>query len=104
MIHCYYDESGDSYLALADGKCEAYVNQVIGTQKCNPSYRNNIFVTNFLVIDFLRLAIKEGKLKKEDIEFHDKNHEVILSDDNGHLDHWPEGFGDIRMNVLLKIM
>lgn len=100
MLHCTYHET-DGEL-IADGKCEEYANELIG--KCFSDEIHNIVVTNFLVIDFLRLAIKEGRLNKGDIHFHNYKNELILSDNNGHLNQWPEKFGEIRINVLMKIM
>lgn len=103
MIHCIYDPINGEL--VADGLCEKYVDLIIEEFKSLPRSDHTISVANFLVIDFFRLAIVEEKISHTDIFFYTANmNDLIKSDKNGQLDYWPEHFGEIRMNVLLKIM
>jgi hypothetical protein len=65
------------------------------------------------VIHAVRLAIKQGKLSHEEVEFHFiknmengriKESEVILSNKDGRLDHRPKGFCDWYGNMLSDIL
>lgn len=103
MIHCIYDPINGEL--VADGLCEKYANLIIEEFKSLPRSDHTISVANFLVIDFFRLAIAEERILHTDISFYTAGMtESIKSDKNGHLDKWPEGFGDISLHVLLKIM
>ena len=64
-----------------------------------------ILVSNESIIQQFRVEVAEGNIHHEDIGFQFDN-ELILIDENGHLDEWPKGFCDIydkQLDILLSI-
>jgi hypothetical protein len=96
----YYEPNGAH--SLADGEMEDHLNKRIDIVN-STEQRVFVFVSNFSYIDEVRMAISQGRLSHEIVEFH-FNGIVISSDQDGNLDKWPKGFGDRTSKILCAIV
>jgi hypothetical protein len=88
--------------ARSDGEMEADLNKRIDLIN-NTEQNVFIFTSNFLYIDEVRMAISQGRLSHEVVEFH-FNDITINSNQDGELDEWPKGFGDRTSEILCAIV
>ena len=87
-------------LVLPDGLIEEYVNRIVRRiQNNEPMY---ITVGGELIIDYLRLAVKQGKIDCNDIIFKYKD-EFIACNSDGRLSRWPNGFCGYLTDVLRQL-
>lgn len=76
--------------AIRDGEVEGRVQRDIEN-----SFENNlnIVVASELYINHLRLAVREKRILRENIQLF-FNNEPIEMNDKGRIKHWPQGFCD----------
>jgi predicted ATPase len=96
MISINYDPIHGE--AIRDGSVDSLVNQWIKRDFVT------IDVSTSNIVDALRLAVKEGRLPKEHIVFFFREKTKIRIDDNGNLDHWPEGFCDTLDKITERLI
>jgi hypothetical protein len=63
------------------------------------TFERHTIVSNSLVIDHFRLAIKKQQIKHTDISFL-FNDEILPPTEEGRLNRWPQGFCDYQARVL----
>jgi predicted ATPase len=79
--------------------------------ECNT---NHVRTNSDLFLQGVRLAVKDGKFKPEDVEIifypsdkNDPNYKYVIRifiDKNGNLDHWPKGFFDEMTKTNLRFL
>ncbi|GEM_PF-4281629 len=79
---------------MADAICEAYKD----TEQ-DVTYR----VGNEAVVQAMRLAVIEGLISSEDLQFKFKDR-LLKINDLGEIENFPEGFCDISTNILFKLL
>jgi hypothetical protein len=96
----YYEPNGAH--ARSDGEMEAHLNERIDIVN-NTEQIIVVFTSNFLYIEEVRMAICQGRISHELVEFHFEDH-IINSTKEGRLDEWPKGFGDRTEEILCAIL
>lgn len=86
--------------AIADGLIEHRVAlDIFESVNCTRS----VTTGSTLYIKFLRLAIKEKKIYKEDVQII-FNGELIRLTDSGRVEYWPKGFCEVFDIVLERLL
>lgn len=103
MIAVTYKRVGG--VVVADGEVGGYVRSLLSVNgNYNSSFANiDITVSSNLIVDRLRLAVKEGDLDHNDLVFKFEGREITV-DNNGRLLSWPEGFCDTWDNILYRML
>ena len=96
MITIEYSPTG---IPIADGALNWWLSHVLTHKNEDRLFE----VATGLCIDAVRLAIHEGKIDHNNIQFKYKD-QIILSDRFGSLDSWPDGFNDTLDKILYKLM
>lgn len=85
---------------VPDGKVEGMIDEVIGEYQSGED--QELTFGNEIPIDYIRLAIKQGKINWEDVTFH-FNNIVLPVNKDGRLAKWPHGFCDYIETVLSQL-
>lgn len=72
--------------SISDFEIENYVNDKIKNKQ-------DILTSTGLVIDYIRVLVKEGSLTCSSVEIYFEKDKLKI-DENGRLDRWPKGFCD----------
>jgi hypothetical protein len=86
---------------VCDGGAEKYVKDIV--KRAAGGMYTVLLTSQELIIDYVRVCIMEKIISPKDVEFL-YNDKVIIPDENGMLDHWPEGFCDYRDKLLNKML
>lgn len=98
MIYVRYDPNG--IVSVPDGKIDFVVSAIINA---NDIDQFEIIIPNQIVIDAIRLAVKEGRIDHNNIVFLFDEHELRV-DRNGRIDEWPKGFCDKWEDILMRML
>ena len=99
--------NADGGYIFPDGKIEAWVNETV--KQFKNKLRNNIeedrklIVANTIAIDFFRLALAEGRIEKDQIEFVFEG-KTLEHNKYGVIKHWPKEYCDIPIKPMVKMM
>ena len=78
-------------------------NKVMETAQKIIDEKKDVVVSQFLIIDAIRVLIKRKMINHRDVVFA-YNDEIIPIEENGRLNDWPDGFGDIHDNLLIELL
>lgn len=99
MIKIIYDPIQG--MCVPDGKAEAYANNLVSYGEAE------IRVSTGLVIDYLRVAVCEGRLSLDGIEISfqhiDGRLEKLNLSKEGRIHPWPRGFNDYVESALCRL-
>lgn len=96
-----YDK--DNGIVAPDGKLEEQVNAFVDCFHNFGKKDKHVLIANSLMISYLRVLVKKGKLDYNDVMFKYKD-TLIAVDKDGRLSYWPEGFDDMwdkYLNILV---
>ena len=93
MKKVYYDPTNE-LVAVPDAKAMEYAERLLK--------EDNLYVSNSLVILFIRLLIKKKYLVHTEVEFY-FNGQVITVDENGGQDNHPIGYCDEMDTIFAKL-
>jgi predicted ATPase len=99
MITITYD--ADNGHSVPDNRAEHYVRILIAQHKCG--YDREALIGSELIINYLRVAIAEGKITPDDVTLR-FNGETLTINPDGTLPHWPKGFCDRFMDSMDRIV
>ena len=97
----YYDPM-DWTTALPDGKCKEYANQLVSAASIAEE-PIDVVISNHLVFNEIRIAVKKGLILPEDVEIR-FNNELIRIYPSGGVSPWPDGFCDHIDKQLLELI
>ncbi len=102
MITIEYCEDGE---AVSDFNVDRWFKSVVNATKdpFESAYRPNDKVSTTPPIDRVRVAIANGELSCEDVNFI-FNGKIIKSNEYGALSEWPDGFCDVGLKLIEKIL
>lgn len=80
---------------VSDDSAEAHARTLL--------YCDELHTSNHLVVDWIRVMIKEGLFDHKDIVF-EYNGQILEADRNGRIEHWPLGFCDHTEKVLERLI
>ena len=87
-----------------DGEAEKWVDEIIATAKTEDKKDDWIVtVSSALLIDFFRLRLAQGVIKKDQIEFV-FNDQVLNHNKYGRIEYWPKGFCDIPIEPMERLL
>jgi len=82
--------------AFGDTESSEVVRNIVSVY--NPKVNTVVNVSTAMVVDAIRLEVKKGNLKPEEVQFFNgeigDDIEAIRVDKYGNLDEWPKGFCD----------
>lgn len=86
---------------VADGVAARYVQSTVD----NVNLGNYVILmtSQALVVDYVRLAVAEGRIHHKKVQFRFENYEIDI-DKCGRLSHWPKGFCDYTDNILTSLL
>jgi hypothetical protein len=79
------------------------VEQAINKVKAAIAEGKNLTVSNFLIIDHMRILVAKGEIDCDKfviIHNNSKGSHEIYIDETGEISDWPEGFGDIESKII----
>ena len=98
MITVTYDPYHNP--AVPDGHAMMMAETIINIENGqDPAFNNKVTVGTGLVIDALRLLVKQGKMPADQLRFK-YNDTIITVDGDGRCDKWPSGFNDTLLRLL----
>lgn len=103
MLIVNYDP--DNHFVVEDGKIEKCVNELLEMyfKTAIGVYETKITVGSELIVQYFRVAVREGKISHEDIKFEYKGQRIDV-DKFGNLREWPKGFCDIVDDYLNRLI
>ena len=99
MITIIYDARNG--IAIPDGQISDVVDSIVESGRMGRD-ETHMFSTS-IVIDALRLAVKEKRINHDQIVF-SFNNQTIRVDPFGNLEQWPEGFCDLWTKILIELI
>lgn len=103
MLTVEYSEKG---VSMADADVQEYVDKTLEDYKASSliGFKDTqVIVSNQIVIECFRLAIKQNKISSDKIVFVFEGKELFPRKD-GRLDYWPTGFCDLYDSFLEKLV
>lgn len=102
MIKLYWEPKDNTSIVLADGLVESFVEKLV---QLNENDRTLSYkIGSELILNYCRVAIKEGKLPHTELEFYTEGGNVlIVFDKNGVMDS-PIGYPDYFEDSLTRII
>ncbi len=100
MIDIEYCKSGES---VSDFEVEEWFSQILEDIQMVQDISIYRSVSTTLPIDRVRAAILEGELDYKNVRFVFKD-KIIKSNEYGALSEWPDGFCDVGLKLIEKIL